>query len=154
MGVWMGGWPQSAFTSFWAFFEDGCQHHTKKWGWQSAFTIANLAIKVSIHTKNREDSQHTKKIEPPNSAYFQSSSKGSSNQKRKNKLRKLHRGLRLCPQTFWSLKKYLQPFTKTIKMFLSFNFHFEKGFAPPLPTLNNAWKDILSTVGRAVIDKS
>ena len=32
MGVWMGGWLQSAFTSFWAFFEDGSQHHTKKWG--------------------------------------------------------------------------------------------------------------------------
>ena len=32
MGVWMGGWPQSAFTSFWAFFEHGSQHHTKKWG--------------------------------------------------------------------------------------------------------------------------
>ena len=71
MGVWMGGWPQSAFTSFGAFFEDGSQHHTKRWGWQSAFTIVNLAIKVSIHTKNRVDSQHTKKIEPPNSAYFQ-----------------------------------------------------------------------------------
>ena len=90
MGVWMGGWPQSAFTTFWAFFEHGSQHHTKKWGWHSAFTIANLAIKVSIHTKNRVDSQHTKKIEPPNSAYFQ----------RKNKLRKLHRGLRLCPPLF------------------------------------------------------
>ena len=79
MRVQMGGLPQSTFTSFWSFFEDGSQHQTKKCGRQSAFTIANLAIKVSIHTKNRVDSQHTKKIEPPNSAYFQSSSKGSSN---------------------------------------------------------------------------
>ena len=46
------------------------------------------------------------------------------------------------------------PFTKTVKMCLSFNFHFEKGFAPPIPILNNAWKDILSRVGSGVIDKS
>ena len=79
MGVEMGGWPQSAFTSFWAYFEDGSQHHTKKSNWQSAFTIVNLATKVSIHTKNSVDSQHTKKIEPPNSAYFESSCNGSGN---------------------------------------------------------------------------
>ena len=42
----------------------------------------------------------------------------------------------------------------TVEMCLSFNFHFEEGFAPPLPTLNKAWKVILSRVGRGVVDKS
>ena len=32
MGAQMGGWLQSAFTSFLAFFKDGSQHHTNKWG--------------------------------------------------------------------------------------------------------------------------
>ena len=44
--------------------------------------------------------------------------------------------------------------SKTVKICLSFNFHFEKSFTTPLPTLNNTWKDILSRVGRVVIDKS
>ena len=60
----------------------------------------------------------------------------------------------LCSTHFLELEEVPPLFTKTVKMCLSFNFHFEKGFAPPLPTLNNVQKDILSRVGRGVIDKS
>ena len=62
-------------------------------------------------------------------------------------------GLDYAPH-FLEIEEVPTLFTKTVKMCLSFIFHFEKDVTPLLPTLINTWKDILSKGERGVIDKS
>ena len=149
----MGGGLLSAFTSFWAFFEDGSQHHTKN-GADSQHSQQQIWPSKSASTQTiQQIVSIRKKLNPQIQLIFSQALRDQTIKSVKTSSENSIVGLDYAPP-FLELEKVSTPFTKTVKMCLSFNFHFEKCFAPPLPTLNNAWKDILSRVGRGVIDKS
>jgi len=112
-------------------------------------------MEVSITQKNGTDCQYSQKqIWPSKSASTQKIEYIVSIRKKFNPQIQLifnqalrDQGIRsvktssgYAPPPFLELEEVPTLFTKTVKMCLSFNFHFEKGFTPPLPTLNNAWK--------------